>query len=76
MDISFELEHIRKALDSIEEYDDNNDDLLNEIRSSMESIIDIFNELSKRKKEDVLKEDLIDILEEIEFEIRNLYDLL
>lgn len=76
MEISFELEHIREALDNIEEYDDNNDDLLNEISSSIESIIDTFDELSKRKKEDILKEDLIDILEEIEFEIRNLYDLL
>lgn len=76
MEISFELEHIREALDNIEEYDDNNDELLNEISSSIESIIDTFDELSKRKKEDILKEDLIDILEEIEFEIRNLYDLL
>lgn len=76
MDITFELEHIREALDNIEEYDENNDRLLNEISSSVYDIRSTLDEISDKKKEDISKEELLDVLDEIKYEIGNLYDML
>lgn len=76
MNITFELEHIREALDNIEEYDENNDSLLNEISSSVYDIQSTLDEISDKKKEDISKEELLDILDEIKYEIGNLYDML
>lgn len=76
MDLSFELENIREALDNIEKYDDNNDDLLNEISSSVYDIQSTLDEISNKKKEDISKEELLDVLDEIKYEIGNLYDML
>ncbi len=76
MDITFELEHIREALDNIEEYDENNDSLLNEISSSVYDIQSTLDEISDKKKEDISKEELLDVLDEIKYEIGNLYDML
>lgn len=76
MDITFELEHIREALDNIEEYDENNDNLLNEISSSVYDIQSTLDEISDKKKEDISKEELLDVLDEIKYEIGNLYDML
>lgn len=74
MDITFELEHIREALDNIEGYNNDNESILDEIRGSIEGLQDTFDEISNKKKEDMSKEELIDILGEIEYEIGNLYD--
>lgn len=76
MDITFELEHIREALDNIEEYDENNDNLLNEISSSVYDIQSTLDEISDKKKEDISKEELLNVLDEIKYEIGNLYDML
>lgn len=76
MDITFELEHIREALDNIEGYNDNNESLLNEISSSVYDIQSTLDEISDKKKEDISKEELLDVLDEIKYEIGNLYDML
>lgn len=76
MNITFELEHIREALDNIEEYDENNDNLLNEISSSVYDIQSTLDEISDKKKENISKEELLDVLDEIKYEIGNLYDML